>query len=157
MALLRRLSFNVNRICEVTLFSLMIFMVGLTVAQILCRVFFQALVWSEELVRFSLVAASLVGASVAFYRGSHISISFLTDRLPSGLRLAVQVAMRLGAVAFFVVVAWYGWVLMGTEAFQTTPALGISMRWVYAMYPLFGAVVILHLVAGFADLMGGER
>ena len=135
----------------------MIFMVGLTVAQILCRVFFQALVWSEELVRFSLVAASLVGASVAFYRGSHISISFLTDRLPSGLRLAVQVAMRLGAVAFFVVVAWYGWVLMGTEAFQTTPALGISMRWVYAMYPLFGAVVILHLVAGFADLMGGER
>ncbi|MDD4837221.1 MAG: TRAP transporter small permease [Dethiosulfovibrio sp.] len=157
MALLRRLSFNVNRICEVTLFSLMVFMVGLTVAQILCRVFFQALVWSEELVRFSLVAASLVGASVAFYRGSHISISFLTDRLPSGLRLAVQVAMRLGAVAFFVVVAWYGWVLMGTEAFQTTPALGISMRWVYAMYPLFGAVVILHLVAGFADLMGGER
>ena len=107
----------------------MVFMVGLTVAQILCRVFFQALVWSEELVRFSLVAASLVGASVAFYRGSHISISFLTDRLPSGLRLAVQVAMRLGAVAFFVVVAWYGWVLMGTETFQTTPALGISMRW----------------------------
>ena len=157
MALLRRLSFNVNRICEVTLFSLMIFMVGLTVAQILCRVFFQALVWSEELVRFSLVAASLVGASVAFYRGSHISISFLTDRLPSGLRLAVQVAMRLGAVAFFVVVAWYGWVLMGTEAFQTTPALGISMRWVYSMYPLFGSIIILHLIAGFADLMGGER
>ncbi|SMG21108.1 TRAP transporter small permease [Dethiosulfovibrio salsuginis] len=157
MALLRKLSFNVNRICEVTLFSLMVFMVGLTMAQIVCRVFFQALVWSEELVRFSLVAASLVGASVAFYRGSHISISFLTDRLPSGLRLAVQVAMRLGAVAFFVVVAWYGWILMGTESFQTTPALGISMRWVYAMYPLFGAVVILHLLAGFADLMGGER
>ncbi len=157
MALLRRLSFNVNRICEVTLFSLMVFMVGLTVAQILCRVFFQALVWSEELVRFSLVAASLVGASVAFYRGSHISISFLTDRLPSGFRLVVQMSMRLGAVAFFVVVAWYGWVLMGTEAFQTTPALGISMRWIYAMYPLFGAIVVLHLVAGFADLMGGKR
>lgn len=157
MALLRKLSFTVNRICEVTLFSLMVFMVGLTVAQIICRVFFQALVWSEELVRFSLVAASLVGASVAFYRGSHISISFLTDRLPSALRLVVQVAVRLGSVAFFVVVAWYGWVLMGTEAFQTTPALGISMRWVYAMYPLFGSIIILHLIAGFADLMGGER
>nr|WP_321499701.1 TRAP transporter small permease [uncultured Dethiosulfovibrio sp.] len=157
MALLRKLSFNVNRVCEVTLFSLMVFMVGLTMAQIICRVFFQALVWSEELVRFSLVASSLVGASVAFYRGSHISISFLTDRLPSALRLVVQVAVRLGSVAFFVVVAWYGWVLMGTEAFQTTPALGISMRWVYAMYPLFGSIIILHLIAGFADLMGGER
>ncbi len=157
MALLRRLSFNVNRICEVVLFSLMVFMVGLTMAQIICRVFFQALVWSEELVRFSLVAASLVGASVAFYRGSHISISFLTDRLPSALRIVVQVAVRLGSVAFFAVVAWYGWVLMGTEAFQTTPALGISMRWVYAMYPLFGAIAILHLLAGFADPTGGDR
>lgn len=156
MSLLQKFSFNVNRLCEALLFALMVFMVGLTVAQIICRVFFQALVWSEELIRFSLVASSLVGTSVALYRGSHISISFLTDRLPARLRLAVRMTARLGSVAFFSVVAWYGWILMGTEAFQTTPALGISMRWVYAMYPMFGIISILHLAAGLADLKGGE-
>lgn len=156
MAFLRKLSLEVNRICEGVLFSLIVLMVGLTIAQILCRVFFQALIWSEELIRFSLVGSSLVGASVAFYRGSHISISFLTDRLPVSLRFAVEVAMRLLAMIFFIVLSWYGWVLMGTEAFQTTPALGISMRWVYSMYPVFGAIVILHLTAGLGDLKGGD-
>ncbi|MCF4113829.1 MULTISPECIES: TRAP transporter small permease [Dethiosulfovibrio] len=156
MAFVTVLSDRVNRACEVLLFVLMIAMVALTTAQILCRIFGDALIWSEELVRFMLVGASLVGAAVAFYRGSHISITFLTERLPRPLRLFVAVVVQSMAVAFFVIVGWYGGALMETEAFQTTPALGVSMRWIYAMYPLFCVVVILHLVAGFKGLFEGD-
>ncbi len=156
MSLLETISMKINRASEALLFVLMISMVFLTVLQILCRVFFQALIWSEELIRFLLVASSLVGAAVAFYRGSHISITFLIDRLPGRIRLWLQLSVRLLSLAFFAVVAWFGWALMGTEAFQTTPAMGLSMKWIYAMYPVFGVVVAIHLMAGIGKVLRGN-
>ncbi|PIE55230.1 MAG: C4-dicarboxylate ABC transporter permease [Dethiosulfovibrio peptidovorans] len=156
MAFVTALSSRVNKLCEALLFILMIAMVVLTSAQILCRTFGDALIWSEELVRFMLVGTSLAGAAIAFYRGSHISITFLVERLPRRIRLAVGAAMQVFALFFFVIVGWYGGALMGSEAFQTTPALGISMRWIYVMYPLFCSVVVLHLVAGFKGLFKEE-
>ena len=61
---LARLSDSVNRISEVLLFVLMMLMIAVTSLQIVCRVFFEALIWSEELTTYLLVASSLLGAAV---------------------------------------------------------------------------------------------
>jgi TRAP-type C4-dicarboxylate transport system permease small subunit len=37
---------------------------------------------------------------------------------------------------------------MKTEFRQTSPALQIPMVWVYVVFPVLGAVIILHLAAG---------
>ncbi|HOO63161.1 MAG TPA: TRAP transporter small permease [Synergistaceae bacterium] len=146
---LSRLSDRVNSFCEMLLFVLMLAMVGITTLQIICRFFFTALIWSEEVTRFLLVFASLVGASVGFKRGSHIAITALRERLPSGAAFLVGLGTHLLGILFFAVLAWYGGVLMITEASQTTPGMGISMMWIYAMYPLMGCIILLHLLAGF--------
>ena len=52
-------STGVNKVCEVLLFVLMLAMIVTTTAQVLCRMFTQALTWSEELTRFLLVTVSL--------------------------------------------------------------------------------------------------
>lgn len=150
------LSARINHICEMALFVLMIAMVLLTTLQIFCRIFADALIWSEELTRFMLVGASLLGATVAFKKGSHISITFLTDRLSKGPRKAIALAMQLVALYFFWVVGWYGYTLMKSMSFQTTPALGISMQWVYLMYPVFSVIVIIHLLDGLISIMRGD-
>ncbi len=147
---LARLSNSVNRVSEVLLFIMMMVMIAVTSLQIVCRVFFEALIWSEELTTYLLVASSLLGAAVAFKRGSHIAVTFLVDRLPPGLRRAAHIFVQLVGVVFFSVVAFYGAVLMRSEAMQTTPAMGISMTWIYFVYPVAGCVVLLHLAAGFA-------
>jgi len=43
---------------------------------------------------------------------------------------------------------------MKSEAMQTTPAMGISMTWIYVMYPVIGGIILLHLLAGFGDILG---
>jgi len=147
----------VNRLSERLLFFLMLLMIGVTTAQVFFRFFFEALTWSEELSCFLLVLASLLGAAVAFKRGSHIAVTFLTQKLPRGLQKGMAVLVNLLGILFFAIVATYGAVLMKTEASQTTPAMMISMSWIYAMYPVLGAVIILHLAAGIGEVLKGGR
>lgn len=150
------LSGRLNRLCEALLFSLLCLMIGVTTLQVVCRFFFDALVWSEELTRFLLVLASLVGAAVGFKRGSHIAVTFFLHRLPPAAFRIMAVLLQLVAIAFFGIVAWYGGVLMVSESGQTTPALGISMTWVYLMYPVMGAVVTVHLLDGIWVILKGR-
>jgi len=87
------------------------------------RVFFTALSWTEEITCFLLVAASLVGTAVGFKRGSHIAITFVTERLPGRGRMFFAVLVHLLGMAFFAVMATYGVLLMRTEARQISPPL----------------------------------
>ena len=155
--LLQVLSDRVNRVSERLLFFLMLLMIGVTTAQVFFRFFFEALTWSEELSCFLLVLASLLGAAIAFKRGSHIAVPFLPQKLPGSLQKAMAVLVNLLGILFFAIVAYYGAVLMKSEAGQTTPAMMISMAWVYAMYPALGAVIMLHLAAGLGEIVKGGR
>lgn len=150
---LLRLSDGLNGISERLLFLLMAAMILLTILQIVCRLLGDALIWSEEVICFALVAATMVGASVAFKRGSHIAVTSLIDRLSPERRKIMACLVHGVGMAFFVVVAWYGVVLMRGEAFQTTPALGIPMSWIYLLYPLTGAVTLVHLVSALVETL----
>ncbi len=154
---LRALSDGLNKISEAVLFAVLLLMVGVTTAQVVFRFFFTALVWSEELSNFLLVFASFLGAAVAFKRGSHISITFLIEKVsPLGRKLLLTLGQLLGLL-FFGIVVYYGAVLMKAEAGQTTPALQISMTWIYLIYPAVGSVIILHLLDGLFTIWGGTE
>ncbi len=133
---------------------MMLAMITVTTMQIICRLFFEALIWSEELTTYLLVASSLLGAAIAFKRGSHIAVTFLVHKLPLPLKKATELLVQGIGILFFFVVAYYGGVLMKSEAMQTTPAMGISMTWIYLMYPVVGSIVLLHLVAGLGGILG---
>ena len=148
---LLRTSDALNLASERLLFVLMLAMIFFTTLQVITRVFFTALSWTEEITCFLLVAASLVGTAVGFKRGSHIAISFVTERLPARGRTFLTVLVHLLGIAFFAVMASYGVLLMRTEARQISPALEIPMVWIYAAFPIVGALVILHLAAGLTE------
>lgn len=152
------LSTQVNKVCEVLLFGVLMVMIAVTTAQVVFRMVTQALTWSEELTRFLLVTASLVGAAVAFYRGSHIAVTFVVEKLPKSLQTLLFLATQALGILFFAVLIKYGLVMVEREALQTTPALGLSMGVLYAQFPVFSAVVILHMLAATEKyLKGGKR
>jgi len=87
-----------------------------------------------------------VGAAVAFKRGSHIAVTFLIDRLPATGKKVMATIVNLLGLGFFAIVAVYGAALMKSEAGQLTPAMQISMKWIYLMYPIVGGVTLLHIL-----------
>lgn len=139
------LSDRVNVVSEAVLFAGLVLMVIVSVLQVVFRFFFDALTWSEELSCFLLVFVSLLGTAVAFKKGSHIAVTFLLDKFKGPAKKIAQTVIALLGLIFFFVVAYYGAILMQAEAGQLTPAMGISMKWIYLMYPVIGAVTILHI------------
>lgn len=152
---LKRLSDELNKWCERAMFALLVLMTLTATAQVVFRFFFTALSWSEELSCFLLVFVSLLGAAIAFKRGSHLSITFLSDRLPPAMKKGVAAVVSLLGIGFFGIVAYYGVILMQSEAEQLTPAMQISMTWIYLMYPIFGGVTVVHLLDGMVDAWKG--
>ncbi|MDR2174304.1 MAG: TRAP transporter small permease [Synergistaceae bacterium] len=149
---LGRLSDGVNSVCEVGLFATLALMTGVTILQIVCRIGFRALTWSEEATCFLLVFASFLGTTVAFKRGSNIAVNFMLNVLPAPLKKIVTIAIELTGIVFFGVTGWYGAVLCIEERMQMASSMPISMAWMYLVFPLTGAVAILHLVVHIENL-----
>ena len=147
-AAVHRISDTLNVWTEHALFALMTLMIVVVMAQIVWRFFFQALTWTEEVSCFLLVLASLAGTAVAFKRGSHIAITMLYDKLDPARRKVLATFINLLGTGFFVIVAWFGASLMKSEASQTTPALHLSMSWIYLMYPVLGSIIVVHQLDG---------
>jgi TRAP-type transport system small permease protein len=143
-----QLSERINDWSEKLLFVLMLTMIFFTTIQVVFRVFFTAFSWTEEITCFLLFYATMVGTAVGFKRGSHIAVTFIVERLPRGAEKAIAVGVHLLGILFFAVILVYGYLLMVTESEQLSPGMQIPMAWIYVAFPLMGAVIILHLLAG---------
>jgi len=142
---LKRLSDRVDRIVT---WSVVVMLLGLTAVvtmQIIARVFFEALSWTEELSRYLLVWSTFFGASMGFKRGSHVAITFVIDLFHGRSRQWVSVLIHALSVLFFFVGIIYGIQMIRQQVYQISPAMGLSMRVVYLAIPLGFVTMVIHV------------
>ena len=132
-------------------------MTAVTTLQIVCRFFFTALSWSEELSRYLMVWLTFLGASMGVKRGTHIAVTFAVSPLAPRWRQGLALLVQLLALYFFLLVALYGWKLMNLQAFQVSAGLGVSMRYVYVSLPVGGLLCAVHIVSEILQLLSGEK
>lgn len=104
-----------------------------------------ALPWTEEAARYTLIWLSWLGGGLAMRRGAHIAAEFLIDLLPGPARTVIVILGRVGVLFFLAICVWYGFALMQRVSFQSTIALGVSMQLPYAAVPVGSALMIYHL------------
>ncbi|WP_434290991.1 TRAP transporter small permease [Celeribacter sp. SCSIO 80788] len=134
-------------------------MAGLTAVitlQIVSRVFFTSVSWTEEVARFLLIWITFLGAALAYQQGRHIAVTLLRDTLPPALRRIVSGVAVLVAIVFLLTLAKIGWQYMNMQSFQKSPSLRLSMTYVYAVMP-FAALLMAGLsVIDLIRLLAGE-
>ena len=145
------LSNTIDRAMVGMVFLIVAAMVIVTTLQVVFRVAFNALTWSEELSRYLLVWGTFFGATLAYKRGNHIAVTFIIDFFPTRLRVWFNVFTYLLSLAFFVIVAQQGLNMITMQVFQVSPALQMPMRYVYWSIPLSCGIMILHTFAGISD------
>ncbi|QPM92298.1 TRAP transporter small permease [Pseudooceanicola algae] len=133
-------------------------MAGLTAVitlQIVSRVFFTSVGWTEEVARFLLIWITFIGATLAYQQGRHIAVTLLRDKLPPLPRRIVLGAGYLIAIAFLVTLGVIGWRYMNLQSFQKSPSLRLQMTYVYAVMPAAAllmagltAIDLIRLLAG---------
>jgi TRAP-type C4-dicarboxylate transport system permease small subunit len=110
--------------------------------------------WPEELARFLLIWTSLLSAAVAAKHQAHFRLTFFYERLGAIGALIID-GITVGSLLF---VAWQGILLVEIFHFQTSPALGIPMSFVYAAVPASTMLMSFYIFRNMlARMRGTER
>lgn len=124
--------------------------------QIVSRVLFTAVSWTEEIARFLLVWLTFLGATLALAERRHIAVTLLTDRLPPALRRVAAIVGLVAMTVFLIALTWIGWNYMSTQSFQRSASLQVPMMYVYSVIPVSGALMSVLCLADLMATMSGR-
>jgi len=140
----KRISEVLNKFIKIFAGTMLIIMTIVVTVQIIFRIFFSALSFTEEISRYLLVWSSLFAASVAYKQGAHIAVTFIVEKFKGKSKSLMAIIINLISVIFFLIVIFYGLQLINMQVFQTSPALLIPMRYIYLCIPISFSVMLFH-------------
>lgn len=131
------------RLIELLAITVLICILLLVGAQVVCRYILKvALPWTEELSRHLFIWGTFIGAVVAFFRGSHISLDSLTHRLKQRNKEKVGIFVAVFTMVFSGLLFYTGIetviAMRGDKAITMPFSLGL----VFAVVPLAAILFI---------------
>lgn len=162
---MKRTYLSLNRIIE----TVLVLLFGLLVLDVVWQVFSRYVVgqsssFTEEFARFALIWLTVLGtAYINGQKEGHLSMDFLLSKLPPEKQKfqhkIIQIFMAL--FAFIVMILGGGNLAYTTlKLGQISPALNISLGFVYAIVPVSGAIIIFfsiyHLKKTFNTTRNGH-
>ena len=143
---IHKISDFLDKVCSKLIIVILAIMVATTSLQIISRVFFSALSWSEELTRYLLVYLTFLGASSVYKKKGHISVLALQQLLPPVFQKVVSILVIVLSGVFFSMATFYGLKYMGLQGSQLSAALRIPMKYIYMSIPVGFSIMILHSI-----------
>lgn len=140
---LERLRRGFERLLELIVIALMVILaVEVTVGTVF-RELGSALVWYDEVASVLLAWLTYYGSALAAMKRAHIGFPGLLAALPVTLCLPLTVLAEALTIAFFVLLAWVGWQVLGvlsTDTLVTLPQ--VSVMYTQSVIPI-GAVLFI--------------
>ena len=155
--IVHKLSDILDTICSYIIVVMLGAMVVITGAQIVCRMAFTALSWSEEATRYLLVWSSFLGASCVYKHSGHISITFVQDMVPAALSKVLKLLVHVVCTVLFVVVIIYGMKYFGKQGNQLSAAMRLPMKYIYLCIPVGCGFMLVHAVDAVLGLLFGKE
>ena len=145
-------SLNWATIISISMMLLIIFL------QVIFRyVFHNSLTFSEELARYLFVWTVFLCSAVVARDNGHIIVGVLTERLRGKKAKQVKITAYITTMIFVVILFYQGLRMMKLSSFQHSPALGISMSWVYLAIPIAMLVMFCNLLILIVDVLQAKE
>ncbi|MCJ8342426.1 MAG: TRAP transporter small permease [Cetobacterium sp.] len=134
---------------------LFMFMTLVGTYQISARYIFKApSTVSEELISYSFAWMSMLAASYIFGKREHMKMVFLLESLSKKLQVVLGVLSEVVIFLFALGVLLKGGLAITTLTMtQTTPALGISMGYIYSIIPICGVLICIYSLLNINTLL----
>ncbi len=129
-------------------------MFACVLGQVVFRYFLgDPLTWSDELARYLFVWCAFLGWVIAARRHSHLAISALPERATPRVRALLALAAAGAAIAFAVVLTYYGTHIAARNIDVDTTSLFFTIGAVYVIVPLAAIGVGMHALADAASAL----
>ena len=146
----------IDRICCAMIIILIAMMVLVTSLQIICRVFFNALSWSEEVTRYLLVYSTFFGAASVYKKSGHISVLVVQQLLPPRFQKFAAAFVNLLCLALFGIAVFYGFRYMKLQGNELSAALRVPMKYLYMSIPIGFSFMIVHAIDNIFSIFRKE-
>lgn len=113
--------------------------------------------WVEEVGETSLAWLTMIGAAIAVKERSHFALNLVTHRFSPRARAVLHVVHNVIIAAFGGLVAWLGYKLVLLNVTLTSPALEISLGWLYASATVGGILMALYALDAARRPAGPEH
>jgi TRAP-type C4-dicarboxylate transport system permease small subunit len=113
--------------------------------------------WVEEVGETTLGWLTMIGAAIAVHERSHFALNLVTHRFSPNARAVLHVAHHLLIAAFGGLVAWLGFKLVLLNMMLTSPALEISLGWLYAATVVGGILMALYALNAARNPAGPDH
>jgi len=147
MNLIKKILTPVSKALDTVCSALIVFMLGamviITGAQIICRTWFTALSWSDEVTRYLLIWSTFLGATVVYRHNGHISVTLVQDAVGAKLAKALRVLVHVICFVLFAVLLHYS-TRYCVKLKKTATAMPIKMKYIYSCIPVSMAIMMVH-------------
>ena len=151
----RRLAERAIDVAAIAAFSGILFLV---LAQVVFRYALNdPLTWSEELARYLFIWCAFLGWIIASRRASHLSITFVAERLPAGAQLALAIATHLATVCFAWILGTRGARLVANNWDVENVAVPFNLGVVYLIEPIAAVAIALYAVDALIATLRSHR
>ena len=117
-------------------------------SNVFCRFFLNSSIgWADEMSRFIFIWISFLGAVWAYVESEHVGLNFLVSKIPSRkIQLLVALISEFLILLVCIIIAYYGYIV-ANSATNVSPALYLPMKYIYAVVPVSGLMLVLICLA----------
>jgi TRAP-type C4-dicarboxylate transport system permease small subunit len=100
--------------------------------------------WYDEVARYLFIWMSFVAAAVAVRRRAHFGVNILVARFGPRARRATHAGIWTLVIAYGIFMTFQGARVMEGVSVQESPALGLTLSWVFLAVPVHGVLCALY-------------
>jgi TRAP-type C4-dicarboxylate transport system permease small subunit len=117
-----------------------------------------SLVWYDEVATILLAWVTFYGSALAVLKHAHMGVPEIVRMLPTGMRVAATVVAQVCTLAFYVLLAWFGYVvleILGSDRLVSLPEVSVACA--QSVIPLSAALIIIAQLMVFPEVLGEAR
>ena len=142
--MLEALRARYERLLEWIVVALMAVLAAEVTLGVVYRTVGASLVWYDEIASILLAWLTFYGSALAAARRAHIGCPEVIAMLPPGVRVGARVLAEILVVAFFLLVGWTGYSVLGVLATDHLVSLpDVPVAWVQSVIPISAAMIVL--------------
>lgn len=117
-----------------------------------------SLVWYDEVATILLAWVTFYGSALAVMKHAHMGVPEIVRMLPAGMRVGATVVAQACTLAFFALLAWFGYVILEILASDRLVSLPeVSVAYAQSVIPVSAVLIIIAQALVFPEVLREAR
>ena len=113
--------------------------------------------FTDEMLRYVLIIAGMIGSAYCFYRDEHLALTLITDKAKGPFKLALNVFIEACILFFVIYVFIVGGIKLSATATNVSSVMHIPMKLLYMIEPVCGVLIVLARILRYLQAFSGRK